>query len=71
MLNSTVITVVGNLTDNPELRFTPSGVAMARFTVAVTRRHRPAQLSQRRPEQAGRTSSRSVPEAVTSPVIHR
>lgn len=38
MLNSTVITVVGNLTDNPELRFTPSGVAMARFTVAVNPR---------------------------------
>jgi hypothetical protein len=35
VLNSTVITVVGNLTDNPELRFTPAGVAMARFTVAV------------------------------------
>jgi single-strand DNA-binding protein len=38
VLNSTVITVVGNLTDNPELRFTPSGVAMARFTVAVNPR---------------------------------
>lgn len=38
MLNSTVITVVGNLTDNPELRFTPAGVPMARFTVAVNPR---------------------------------
>src|SRR5438552_1693859 len=38
MLNATVITVVGNLTDNPELRFTPSGVPMARFTVAVNPR---------------------------------
>jgi single-strand DNA-binding protein len=38
VLNSTVITVVGNLTDNPELRFTPSGVPMARFTVAVNPR---------------------------------
>ena len=38
MLNATVITVVGNLTDNPELRFTPSGIAMARFTVAVNPR---------------------------------
>jgi single-strand DNA-binding protein len=35
MFNATAITVVGNLTDNPELRFTPSGVPMARFTVAV------------------------------------
>jgi single-strand DNA-binding protein len=38
VLNSTVITVVGNLTDSPELRFTPSGVPMARFTVAVNPR---------------------------------
>jgi single-strand DNA-binding protein len=38
MLNATVITVVGNLTENPELRFTPSGVPMARFTVAVNPR---------------------------------
>jgi single-strand DNA-binding protein len=38
VLNSTVITVVGNLTDNPELRFTPAGVPMARFTVAVNPR---------------------------------
>ena len=38
MLNATVITVVGNLTDNPELRFTPSGVPIARFTVAVNPR---------------------------------
>jgi len=38
MFNATAITVVGNLTDNPELRFTPSGVPMARFTVAVNPR---------------------------------
>ena len=38
MLNSTVITMVGNLTDNPELRFTPAGVAMTRFTVTVNPR---------------------------------
>ena len=29
------ITVVGNLTNDPELRFTPSGAAVASFTVAV------------------------------------
>jgi single-strand DNA-binding protein len=34
----TVITVVGNLTDDPELRFTPSGAAVANFTVASTPR---------------------------------
>src|SRR3954468_8549558 len=32
------ITVVGNLTDDPELRFTPNGAAVASFTVASTPR---------------------------------
>lgn len=32
------ITIVGNLVDDPELRFTPSGVAVARFRVAATPR---------------------------------
>ena len=34
----TLITVVGNLTDDPELRFTPSGAAVATFTVASSPR---------------------------------
>jgi single-strand DNA-binding protein len=34
----TNITVVGNLTDDPELRFTPSGAAVAKFRVASTPR---------------------------------
>ncbi|GGS84679.1 single-stranded DNA-binding protein 2 [Planobispora rosea] len=34
----TSITIVGNLVDNPELRFTPSGQAVARFRVASTSR---------------------------------
>lgn len=34
----TIITVVGNLTADPELRFTPSGSAVANFTVASTPR---------------------------------
>jgi len=38
MAGETVITVVGNLTDDPELRFTPSGAAVANFTVASTPR---------------------------------
>lgn len=38
MANETVLTVVGNLTGDPELRFTPQGVAMVRFTVASTPR---------------------------------
>jgi single-strand DNA-binding protein len=36
--NETVITVVGNLTADPDLRFTPAGVAMCKFTVASTPR---------------------------------
>ncbi len=38
MAGETVITVVGNLTADPELRFTPSGAAVANFTVASTPR---------------------------------
>jgi single-strand DNA-binding protein len=38
MAGETVITVVGNLTDDPELRFLPSGAAMVKFTVASTPR---------------------------------
>ncbi|MFT7870299.1 MULTISPECIES: single-stranded DNA-binding protein [Amycolatopsis] len=38
MAGDTVITVVGNLTSDPELRFTPSGAAVANFTVASTPR---------------------------------
>lgn len=38
MAGDTTITVVGNLTADPELRFTPSGAAVANFTVASTPR---------------------------------
>jgi single-strand DNA-binding protein len=38
MSNETTITVIGNLTNDPELRFTPSGSAVANFTVASTPR---------------------------------
>ncbi len=34
------VTLVGNITDDPELRFTPSGAAVASFTVAVNRRYK-------------------------------
>jgi single-strand DNA-binding protein len=34
----TFVSITGNLTDDPELRFTPSGVAVANFRVAVTPR---------------------------------
>jgi single-strand DNA-binding protein len=38
MAGETQITIVGNLTADPELRFTPSGAAVASFTVASTPR---------------------------------
>ena len=38
MANETIITVIGNLTADPELRFTPSGAAVANFTIASTPR---------------------------------
>lgn len=38
MAGETTITVIGNLTNDPELRFTPSGAAVANFTVASTPR---------------------------------
>jgi single-strand DNA-binding protein len=38
MAGETTITVVGNLTDDPELRFTPSGAAVAKFRIASTPR---------------------------------
>ncbi|SDI79175.1 single-strand binding protein [Frankineae bacterium MT45] len=38
MAGETVITVIGNITADPELRFTPSGAAVANFTVASTPR---------------------------------
>ncbi|GAA6525614.1 single-stranded DNA-binding protein [Intrasporangium sp. DVR] len=38
MAGDTVITIIGNLTADPELRFTPSGAAVANFTVASTPR---------------------------------
>ena len=38
MAGDTVLTVIGNVTGDPELRFTPSGAAVANFTVASTPR---------------------------------
>lgn len=39
MAGETTLTVVGNLTNDPELRYTPSGAAVANFTIASTPRH--------------------------------
>ena len=38
MAGETTLTIIGNLTGDPELRFTPSGAAVANFTVASTPR---------------------------------
>lgn len=38
MANEPILTLVGNLTADPELRFTPSGAAVANFTIANTPR---------------------------------
>lgn len=38
MANDTIITMIGNMTNDPELRFTPSGSAVANFTLASTPR---------------------------------
>ncbi len=38
MIGETNVTIVGNLTADPDLRFTPSGVAVATVTVASTPR---------------------------------
>lgn len=38
MAGETIITVIGNLTNDPELRFTPGGDAVANFTIASTPR---------------------------------
>ena len=46
MAGDTVITVIGNLTADPELRFTPAGAAVATFTVASTPRRFNAQTNQ-------------------------
>ncbi len=38
MANETTLTIVGNLTSDPDLRYTPSGAAVVKFTVASTPR---------------------------------
>jgi len=39
-MQDTQITIVGNLVDDPELRFTPSGQPVAKFRIASTPRYR-------------------------------
>jgi len=46
MAGETVITIIGNLTSDPELRFTPGGAAVVNFTVASTPRTFDAEAKQ-------------------------
>ena len=52
MANDTIITVIGNLTADPELRFTQSGVAVASFTIASTPRKFNRQTNEWEDEEA-------------------
>ena len=52
MAGETYITVVGNLTADPDLRFTPSGAAVANFTVASTPRNFDRQTNEWRDGEA-------------------
>lgn len=52
MAGEPTITVVGNLTDDPSLRFTSSGVAVANFTVAATPRTFDRQTGEWKDEEA-------------------
>jgi len=40
MASENQLVIVGNLTDDPELRYTPNGAAVAKFRVAVNRRYK-------------------------------
>jgi len=40
MAEGNSVTLIGNLTDEPELRYTPAGVPVANFTIAMNRRTR-------------------------------
>ena len=46
MATENQITIVGNLTDDPELRYTPNGAAVANFRVAVSRRYKDDQTGE-------------------------
>ena len=52
MAGETTLTIVGNLTGDPELRFTPAGHAVAEFTVASTPRSYDRQVGQWRDGEA-------------------
>ena len=72
MAGDTIITIIGNLTADPELRFTPSGAAVASFTVASTPRTFDRQASEWKnaetlfmPCQAWRQMAENIAESLT------
>ena len=73
MAGDTIITIVGNLTADPEMRFTPSGAAVASFTVASTPRTFDRQAGEWKdgetlfmPCQAWRQMVENIAEAIES-----
>ena len=72
MSGDTIITIVGNLTADPEMRFTPSGAAVASFTVASTPRTFDRQAGEWKngetlfmPCQAWRQMAENIAESLT------
>ena len=72
MAGDTIITIVGNLTKDPEIRFTPSGAAVTSFTVASTPRTFDRQTGQWKdgqalfmPCQAWRQVAENIAESLT------
>ena len=72
MATENQITIVGNLTDDPELRYTPNGAAVANFRVAVSRRIRDNQTGEWRdadtsffPVNAWRSMAENAAESLT------
>ena len=72
MAGDTIITIIGNLTADPELRFTPSGAAVTSFTVASTPRTFDRQAGEWKnaetlfmPCQAWRQMAENIAESLT------
>ena len=72
MAGDTIITIIGNLTADPELRFTPSGAAVTSFTVASTPRTFDRQAGEWKdgetlfmPCQAWRAMAENIAESLT------
>ena len=72
MAGDTIITIIGNLTKDPEIRYTPTGAAVASFTVASTPRTYDRQAGQWKdgqalfmPCQAWRQMAENIAESLT------